>query len=595
MLKSGINLLVCEICTSEVPDGELFKCISCAIDICSACTFSSSTSSSSSSTSASGNANDDIKSNHRLCSKCLSNASETSEALIARIQALADPNASLTDEIRTHTELIESHFAQPQQKKVSARDLIELITVQNHWVCRSCSIYGTYKSPHHHFCGGAYFGWLIGATPTEGRTCCNCVKRVTGSDAGYILWSCSQCKVRKSALSALDFNSAGFEVGMSKFPLNTPAGMSWLLIEAGEQSGPEWMRRIRNLDLSGLQFTSLNSLFTAPLASFTNILKIDISNNSVIESIPIEEVCGMENLVEFECTNCPRLISPPPEIAAQGGKAVMMFLRLLVSDGKHNTSMVLFLIGDGESGKTSLLSALKAEDNKSKKIDRDDRTVGIDILKWSLHSNYAIDYTVYDMAGQSIYKDTHTYFVGRRAIYLFVWRLVPSADVIDIYARLKAMVESWIDTLQFRIPGASVMSIATHADCVTSEEAQSQTRQVLEIIRQRAELYVNHNNPLRIWNNGDSIVLNSLDGSGIDECRSQLLGFSKSLPWYNELLPKSWIDLEEILQAKSTEEGADNNYFLQWNDYAQVVVGAGVPAEMVLSVTRFFHETGKLR
>lgn len=559
---------------SKVNSTDVLICLSCRQSICRKCVLSSNST--------------DLETNQILCIKCIHEASATGDALLAQFQGKSTNN----DVMESCVDIIvaQSPLRQPTQE-VSARDLISLITVVNHWDCRSCGIYGTYKSPHNHFCGGAYFGWLIGATPTEGRTCCNCVKRVTGSDAGYALWSCSQCKRRKAGLASLDFNTAGFEVGMSTFPLNSPEGIKWLLTEAGEQSGPEWMRCVPRLDVSGLQFTDLNSLFTAPLYTFSNIVKINISRNGCIERVPIEELCSMENLIELECDNCPRLISPPPEIAQQGGLAVMKFLHALVKNGGRNTSMVLFLIGDGECGKTSLLSALKAGDKKARKIDRDNRTVGIDITYWDLRSLDAIDFVVYDMAGQSVYKDTHTYFVGRRAIYVFVWRLVPSAGIIDITRRLTDMVESWVDTLQFRIPGASIMAVATHADCVTTEEMRFQTKQVGDLIIARSKSYVG-GMPIRVWNHGDSIVVNSLGGVGIEEAQDQVVGFAKSLPWYNELLPKSWLTLESRLSGILHDGG---RYFLQWDEYSHIVLTSGVPSDMVLSATTFFHETGKLR
>ena len=479
------------------------------------------------------------------------------------------------------------------QRQLSASELVNLITAQNHWVCRSCGIYGTYKSPHIYYCGGAYFGWLIGATPTEGRTCCNCVKRVTGSDAGYIFWSCSQCKCRKAALERMDYSNAGFEVGMSRLPLNSAEGLKWLHTEAGEQSGPQWLHQVPKLDLSDVQFPSWELFFKLPIYTYTNLTAINISNNATIETIPIAELCSMEKLLDFECHNCPRLISPPPEISIQGGKAAMKFMRALIDDGKRNTRMVLFLIGDGESGKTSLLSALRATDHRAVKIHRDNRTVGIDISKWSLQESDSIDFTVYDMAGQSIYKDTHTYFVGRRAIYVFVWSFVPNVSASDLHLRFKAMVESWIDTLQFRVPGATVMVVATHSDCVTKAEIDFQSKEIAAIIQDRVQSFrASECIPMRVWNDGMSIIVNSLDGEGIVECRNQLIRFAKSIPWYNELLPQSWIFIEIYLQELVEKE---KQYYLSWSGYRNVLSNMNVPLDMIPCITRFFHETGKIR
>jgi hypothetical protein len=86
-------------------------------------------------------------------------------------------------------------------------------TNKSNWHCQNCGIFGTYASKDISYCGGAYFGWILGATPTDGRTCCNCVIRITGSDAGYSIWGCGNCKKRKIALQLKKWKDAGFQTG----------------------------------------------------------------------------------------------------------------------------------------------------------------------------------------------------------------------------------------------------------------------------------------------------------------------------------------------------------------------------------------------
>lgn len=90
-------------------------------------------------------------------------------------------------------------------------------TNKSKWHCQNCGIFGTYASKDISYCGGAYFGWILGATPTDGRTCCNCVKRITGSDAGYSIWGCTNCKKRKIALKLNNWKEAGFQTGINYY------------------------------------------------------------------------------------------------------------------------------------------------------------------------------------------------------------------------------------------------------------------------------------------------------------------------------------------------------------------------------------------
>ena len=66
----------------------------------------------------------------------------------------------------------------------------------------------------------------------------------------------------------------------------------------------------------------------------------------------------------------------------------------------NHRSIKLFLIGDGERGKTSLLRRLKQEEKKV-----DNRTIGIDIRKWSYpkgkkKNDKTVDFLIWDFAGQ---------------------------------------------------------------------------------------------------------------------------------------------------------------------------------------------------
>ena len=88
----------------------------------------------------------------------------------------------------------------------------------------------------------------------------------------------------------------------------------------------------------------------------------------------------MAFVLELWCQDCPNLWSPPHEVASQGGTATMDFLR----DGAKNLEMSLFLIGDGEAGKTSVLRALKSERNVAEWIREDQRTVPRWASKWRL-------------------------------------------------------------------------------------------------------------------------------------------------------------------------------------------------------------------
>ncbi len=79
----------------------------------------------------------------------------------------------------------------------------------------------------------------------------------------------------------------------------------------------------------------------------------------------------------------PNLWSPPQEVAAQGGMECVDFARELNSGAvEADTRMTLFLLGDGEAGKTSVFTALRSADGTAERVREDTRTVGIDTEDW---------------------------------------------------------------------------------------------------------------------------------------------------------------------------------------------------------------------
>ena len=66
--------------------------------------------------------------------------------------------------------------------------------------------------------------------------------------------------------------------------------------------------------------------------------------------------------------------------------------------------------GRGMAGKTSLMRALQSPENKTLGINRNDRTLGIDLATWKpntegdfISAKTPVEFTTYDFAGQDSY------------------------------------------------------------------------------------------------------------------------------------------------------------------------------------------------
>ena len=327
------------------------------------------------------------------------------------------------------------------------------------------------------------------------------------------------------------------------------------------------------------------------MSQVTSQTKLNLNFCADLEVLPLGQLVEFPLLKSIECKGCLQLYYPPFEICSQGGEAVMELLREVRRCGQYSKSITLFLMGDGEAGKTSVVRALKSKEDRTAHIRADHRTVGIDISAWR-PKNTDLTFRIFDLAGQAVYSKTHQLFLLQRAIYLFVWR----AGDMKI-ASLKQTVLYWLTSLQNRIPGSFMLIAVTHIDQVHPSQLNAQCYEVkrtVEMFRDTLKLNAHDGSRLPcIWDDGESVRVNCLSGHGIQDLRDALMAFTRRMPWYKEALPASWIQLQDSLHKRSRDDATSP--FLSWQDYQNTALSLSVPQSMLRSVTRFLHDTGCIR
>jgi GTPase SAR1 family protein len=170
----------------------------------------------------------------------------------------------------------------------------------------------------------------------------------------------------------------------------------------------------------------------------------------------------------------------------EGWTVVLEFLR--AGDKVPVHELRLMLIGDGEAGKTSLQRAFVAPGHKADWIEKEQRTVAIDMstLEFPSADGANVLCHVCDCAGQALYYFSHTMHFTRRCLYVLTWtahkfsdsRVAQELEVDAVVSPLKI----WLQLLAANVPEASVIVVGTHCR-VQPEQFEAMRQQVGRHVR----------------------------------------------------------------------------------------------------------------
>jgi GTPase SAR1 family protein len=387
---------------------------------------------------------------------------------------------------------------------------------------------------------------------------------------------------------------------------------------------------LRRLVLAGCTYTEIPD----EIAQLTLLEELDVSS-MLLASVPVITLGKLRRLTSVDCSGM-KLISPPAEIVKQGPAAVAQYILALGDGAEKNHDVLLMLIGDGEAGKTSMLQALKDLDtHRAGTIGVDERTVGIDISSFQPDPQRPLRFFAWDFGGQGIYAIMQQLFVSRRALYPLLWRVRQSIDLSNIDASIKCdvcrkqlvarpgekqepayrvkcqglchsrcvsydeLISSWTERLQFRVPGVSMVLIATHIDCATPEEVEEQCAAVERVVAKilaRQSLTMEGIAPLRVYNNGRSLRINNMTGEGVAELRRKLCEIAEGLDFYGEVIPSSYVRLRQRLREMQRHDEASWRTWLPYDEYTRIAAECGLADTTTLQLaTRFLHDVGELR
>lgn len=300
---------------------------------------------------------------------------------------------------------------------------------------------------------------------------------------------------------------------------------------------PEWIGNLKQLRTLYLHHNKLRDI-PASLSELTYLkrLQLLIAFKEAYNQIrAIYEGIDFNTFNKFVDAQMAESNLLNPELAQaykQGIEAVNAYLR--AKAGAHITlnEAKLIIVGEGEVGKTCLLSALRDEPF----VARLSSTHGIDIKQVKLtdpETQTELTLNGWDFGGQRVYRPTHQLFFSAPAVYLVVWKPREGPQ--------QGFVKDWIKLVKHREPDAKILVVATHGG--------PQQRQP-DIDRQ--ELWDLFSRETVI----DFFFVDSKPDAqgqrkGIDELKRTIARIAAALPEVGRSVPKSFADARAALADRN--------------------------------------------
>jgi hypothetical protein len=294
------------------------------------------------------------------------------------------------------------------------------------------------------------------------------------------------------------------------------------------------------------------------LGNFTKLQLLDLADNRLIE-LPYQLGDVLASGLVIRLHGNP-LREPLPELVERGGTELIAYLRSL-EDAVVQYEAKLLLVGEGNVGKSSLVSALKGEEF----IEGRPTTHGIEISPIPFrHPDLDLDMTLraWDFGGQQVYRVSHQFFFTPRALFLVVWHARQGQE--------RDEVEGWLRRIKLRVgDSAAAMVIATHS----SERLADLDYPRMERLFPRLL--------------AGAFRVDSRTGEGIDALRTAIGEQASRLPQMGQRWSPRWTAAREaVLTLGKTEPQT------RYERFAEICERNSVTGDEVSTLAKLMHDLG---
>src|SRR6266849_359920 len=312
--------------------------------------------------------------------------------------------------------------------------------------------------------------------------------------------------------------------------------------------------------LTGLQklYLHQNQLSQVPaeIGQLSSLQELYLDNNQ-LSQIPAE-IGQLSSLQTLKLEGNLNLLTPPPEIIARSTGDILSFLKELQISSINRYEAKLLIVGEGGTGKSSLLRAVR-NDSFDPHLST---THGIEVDKLKLsHHYHDIILNTWDFGGQQIYHATHQFFLTKRSFYIVVWNARLGVE--------QGRLHYWLETIKALAPDAPVLLVATHID----ERLPDLNYQLYK------DAY-----PQIIGN----LSISNKNGTGIVQLKAILLDQALGLPLMGQPWPAKWLRAEQVLLARP-------EHHIDADTYVHCCSTCEVEADIAKgSLGNYLHDLGKI-
>ncbi len=328
---------------------------------------------------------------------------------------------------------------------------------------------------------------------------------------------------------------------------------------------------LRSLNLGSNQISRIENLPDG-------LQELDLSGNQIsrIENLP-------DALQSLKLYGNPTTNFPPELLGDRYSHdclpAVRAWFADLAEGSVQNTTVRLMLTGNGNVGKSSLVTALQ----QGRCAEKLPSTHGIRIETLTTvrdDTGKPVTMQVFDFGGQELYHGTHTLFLRGRAVQLLVFDAQTEARAVTPDRITREVVRNqklpyWADQIDRLSPDSPVVLVQNKADepATLSPDTQATINQLKTAGAIFAEV-------------------SATSGKGILGLRGDLLEAAQQLPEFGMAMPLSWHRVRQFFLDNLQKLPTDRQRLMTMVEFMALCQEHSVLPRSEAALLRYLHHTG---